>query len=108
MIGGGEGLADVLLDDDEGCARRQDRRQCGVELLDDHGCEAERHLVEEQEPRVAHQSAPDGERLLLTAGESGGRARHQPLQQWERGQHQLLVPRSRAGAIGADAQVLGD
>ena len=36
------------------------------------GAEAERHLVEEQQTRVAHQRPADGGRLLLAAGEVAG------------------------------------
>ena len=39
-----------------------------ADLLDDGGLNAFRGLVENQELRVAHQSAPDGELLLLASG----------------------------------------
>ena len=57
MVGGGEGLVDVLLDEQRASCPGADRRQRGVELLDDDRCETERHLVEQQQ-RAGCSSAP--------------------------------------------------
>jgi hypothetical protein len=40
-----------------------------ADLLHDERCEPERRFVEQQQPRLRHEGAPDGEHLLLPAGE---------------------------------------
>src|SRR5438067_6640835 len=69
----GEGLRDILLD--------QHDRETGFaveafdypeHLVDHHRRQAERGLVAEDEPRLAHQAAADREHLLLAARERAG------------------------------------
>ena len=61
--------AEILLDEDERGATLDQRAQRRVDRLDRDGSEPERHLVEEQQPRVGHQRPADRGRLLLAAGE---------------------------------------
>jgi hypothetical protein len=96
----------VLLDEQDARSRSQrvrahDRQQA----LDDHRREAEAELVEQQQARLAHEGAPDGEHLLLAPGEQADAPRAQRRQGRE-----VLV-----GALGvqalaavAEAEVLGD
>ncbi len=63
-----QGLADILLDEQHRQAGRQDLRQHAVDALDDHRRQAERQLVEQQDPGVGHERPADGHRLLLAAG----------------------------------------
>ena len=48
---------------------RPDQRE---QLLDQQRRQTERRLVEDQQPRLGHQSASDGEHLLLAAGQRAG------------------------------------
>ena len=72
-------LHDVLLDDDQRDAFGDDRREPRVDVADDDRREAEADLVAQQQPRVRHQRAADGDHLLLAAGQRrcwvGGAAR---------------------------------
>src|SRR5262249_20311484 len=84
-VGDADERLDVLVD-------RQDRLTCRLELYQalpdfgaDHGREPFGRFVEDEETRVGHQRAADGEHLLLAAGEL---ARHagEPLgKPWEQG-----------------------
>ena len=42
-----------------------DGRHGLVDLLHDHGRQTQRHLVEQEEPRIGHQAPADGQSLLL-------------------------------------------
>src|SRR6185369_14045652 len=64
-----EGEAGVLLDEEHRDALGGDRADHLEDLLDHEGCEAHARLVEQQEPRPAHEGAADREHLLLAAGE---------------------------------------
>src|SRR5215831_3070740 len=68
-----ERLHDVLLDDDEGTAFGDDRRQAGIDLAHHDRRETETDLIAEQKFRVRHQRAADRDHLLLAAGERGAR-----------------------------------
>src|SRR2546428_5257636 len=90
VVRDGQGLVGILLDE-------QDRRAAGVDvaddaedLLDEHGGEAQRRLVEQHQDRLGHERAGDRQHLLLAAPEpppqprsplrQDGGARVQPLQ----------------------------
>ncbi len=60
-VGELHGLADVLLDQEDGGAGADDGRHGLVDLLHDHGREAQRDLVEKEQPRVGHESPADGQ-----------------------------------------------
>src|SRR5258708_24027286 len=59
----------VLVDDKDGQAFRFQLRDRAVDLRADERCEALGGLVEDQQARIGHQRAADGEHLLLAAGE---------------------------------------
>ena len=60
----------VLLDQQDGhAAAAVDVGDDREDLLDDQRRQAERGLVEQQQPRPAHQGAGDGKHLLLAAGQ---------------------------------------
>src|SRR5258708_25666570 len=61
--------SDVLVDDKDGKSFRFQLRDRAVDLGADERREAFGGLVEDQEARVGHQRAADGEHLLLAAGE---------------------------------------
>jgi hypothetical protein len=76
-----------------------------ADLGDDERGEAPRRLVEEQQPRVPHERAPDREHLLLAARERAGvllGALAQPREQLE---HAFEAPAGRDLSDG-DLQVL--
>ena len=61
----------VLLDDQHrGSGVLVDLRESSEQVLNDHRRQAERRLVEQQQPRTRHQGAGDGEHLLLTTGQA--------------------------------------
>src|SRR3954468_12797078 len=60
-----KGDLDVLLDEDHRHALEVGER--GGQLLDDDRREALERLVQQEQPRVGHQRARDGEHLLLAA-----------------------------------------
>lgn len=60
---------DILLDEDGADPGSDDVRHGGIDVVDHDGGEAERDLVEQDEVRVRHERAADGDHLLLSAGE---------------------------------------
>ncbi len=67
---GGERDAGVLLDDEDGEALGGvQAAEDGEDLADDERRQAERGLVEQQQPRPGEQGAAEREQLLLAAGE---------------------------------------
>src|SRR5712691_5036542 len=70
--GDGKGLDDVLLDEQYRHAVGVDTRDHLEHLIDDLWREAERRLVEKEEPRAGHEGPPDRHHLLLPAGEGAG------------------------------------
>ena len=78
-----------------------------VEPLDHDGGQAQRDLVDEEEPRVAHEPPADGERLLLAAREVRPRL-VATLEQGEELVHARQGPAPWPAAVGADEKVLLD
>src|SRR5262249_32739898 len=109
--GDGEGLDDVLLDQEHRDALCVDCGHDLEDLVDDLRRQAERGLVEEQEPRRRHQRAPDGDDLLLTAGERAGELASALAQDGE-GRVDALealgAPRARRRRVAADLEILLD
>ena len=97
---------DVLLDEDDAAAAllrvlADDRQQA----LDDHRRQAEAQLVEQQKPGVAGERPPDGEHLLLAAGEQAAAA---VAKLGQRGEVPVGDVRVEPLAAIAEAEVLGD
>jgi hypothetical protein len=99
-------LADVLLDQQHGEPGGEDLRQHRVNALDDHGCQAEGQLVEQQHPRVGDQRPADGDRLLLAAGQLSRALGPAVLHPGEQVVDALDGPRAFARVGGADLQIL--
>jgi len=57
-----------------------DRVDGREDLLDEHGGQAHRRLVEQQQARARHEGTRDGEHLLLAARERAGHLRHALLE----------------------------
>ncbi len=74
------------------------------EALDDDGGKAERELVEQEQGRLAGERPPDGEHLLLTAGEQPGAAGAQLGEGGEVLVGDLLVERLARGGRGGSAR----
>src|SRR5665648_460545 len=106
VVGDGEDVLHVLFDDQDRGARADEEYHGLVDALDDHGRETERDFVEQQDLRVGHQGAPDGQGLLLAAGEARRLALDQGLEEREELHHRVGVPVALATAVGADLQVL--
>ena len=84
---------EVLLDEHDRRAALDQRAERAVDALDDDRREAERDLVEQQQPRVRHERATDRRRLLLAAGEARRALVPQRLQHRERLEHRVDRPR---------------
>src|SRR5213593_1098024 len=67
VVGDLEGLSRVLLDEEDGRAALIDRLHHREQLLDEHGRQTERGLVEQQEPGPTHERAAHREHGLLAA-----------------------------------------
>ena len=61
--------AEILFRKDDGKAAFLERAHTLAQRLDDARGQALRRLVEQQQARIAHQRAGDGQHLLLAAGE---------------------------------------
>src|SRR5262249_25544858 len=107
-IAGAERAADVLLDEERGRALPGDGGQRAVDLVDHRRGQAERELVEQEEPGVGHQRAPDGQHLLLPARERGSAHRAPHLEDREELVDALERPAAGPGAIRADQEILLD
>ena len=83
-------------------------RSDSIHRLDGDRREAERHLVQEQHHRVAHERPADRGRLLLAAGEAAGPPSPQRHEQRERLEHGVDVPAAGPARGGAHPQVLLD
>ena len=103
-----QGLAHVLLDEQDGQASRQDLRQHAVDALDHNGRQAERQFVEQQHAGVGHERPADGDRLLLTAGKLGGGLVAAFSHPAEHLINPLDGPRALARVRGPDLQVFLD
>src|SRR5262249_32830673 len=109
--GDGEGLDDVLLDQQHRDALCVDRGHDLEELVDDLRRQTERGLVEEQEPRHRHQRAPDRDHLLLTARERAGELASALAQDGEGpvdALEALAAPRAHRRRVAADLEILLD
>ena len=60
---------DILVDHQDRLAGRLEAREAAPDLVADQRRQPFRRLVENEQPRVGHQRAADGEHLLLAAGE---------------------------------------
>ena len=102
-------IARVLLDDEHGQPLLLVQLAHDPEdLADDHRREAERRLVEQQQPRARHQRAGEREHLLLAAGERArpaGRARVRDPREVPR--HPLDVRRDRRAPGGCRRRAAG-
>src|SRR3989441_12415511 len=107
--GDGKGLDDVLLDEQHRHAFGVDTRDHLEHLIDDLWREAERRLVEEEEPRTGHEGPPDRHHLLLPAGEGAGELSPALVQDRKGRVHALEAlaaqPARRRG-VAADLEVL--
>src|SRR5918997_3018056 len=74
-VGHPAGEAEVLLHEQNGQAALLQLGQDVADPLDDHGSQALRRLVEEDETGARAQHPGDGQHLLLAAGELGALAR---------------------------------
>ena len=59
----------VLLDDEHGAARLAQRGDVLHDALDDHGREAERRFIQQQQPWPRHRRTRERHHLLLAAGQ---------------------------------------
>ena len=98
----------VLLDQQDSGALGADRAQGVVELVDDHRRQSQRHLVEQQHPRVGHQRAGDRHGLPLPARQRVGAPVPQPGDQREDLVGAFERPRPRPPCPRPDLQVLLD
>jgi hypothetical protein len=98
----------VLLDEQDRGALLVDLDDHVPDLLHDQRREAERGLVEQQVARLGHQRAPEGEHLLLAAGEVAGELLAALGEAREEGVDAVeVVPQVAAvGGVAPDAQVL--
>ena len=106
----GEPERDVreLLDQQDADAARGSGLQRRDEPLDDDGREAERELVDEQDPRLRHERLREHDHLLLAAGEQPGQA-GPPFLELRKELQRVLDPARRvrpAEGIRRDAQVV--
>ena len=101
-------LHDVLLDDDERQALGDDRRNARVDVADHDRREAEADLVAQQQPRVRHQRAADGDHLLLAAGQRRRRLVAALGQHREQLIDALEIPRPGPAELAADQEILLD
>ena len=70
-----EALHHVLLDEQNGDAVGVDARDQRKQFLDQQRRQPERRLIENEQPRLGHQAAADGEHLLFAAGQRPGALR---------------------------------
>ena len=85
-------------------------RMMAKNLLDEHGCQAQRRLVQQQQSRPGHERPPDGQHLLLAAGQGAAALCRSLPEPGEQRVHVLRVVghfASRAG-VAPHLEVLGD
>src|SRR5581483_1325666 len=99
---------EILLDENDGGAGIDHRLQRFVEPSDRDWREPQRDLVDEEQPRIRHQRAPDRSRLLLAAGKGAAALPAVLAQHRERLQNGLQVPAPRTSRRAADHEVLFD
>ena len=97
-----EGLADVLLDEQDGRAERgADLVHLVHQLADQDGREPARRLVEHEEPGPGHERPPHGQHLALAAAE-GARPLRRALPQPREGLVHEIERRGQRGRIAHD------
>ncbi len=69
-VGDGEGHQGILFHQQDGGAFLVDDRDHVEDRFHQHGRQAHRRLVHQEQARTGHQGAPGGQHLLFTAGES--------------------------------------
>src|SRR5882672_2855862 len=69
VVGDGQGLVGVLLDEQHGGAVVVNLANDAKDLLHEHRGQAERGLVQKHQPGLRHQRAPDRQHLLLAPAE---------------------------------------
>ena len=109
--GEGERRLDVLLDEQEGESGPMERAERLEDALDHAGRESERGLVEHEQRGVRHEGAPDGEHLLLSAGERSRAlppALGQARKEIPHAGQTLAQSGAGAGPIGAQLEILLD
>src|SRR4030095_4275367 len=89
----------ALLGEEDGQALLLEARDLLLQVVHHEGREALRGLVEEEELRIAHESARDGEHLLLSAGEIAPLPVDQLAQLGKEIEHALEGP--RGGSVPA-------
>src|SRR5690242_1973366 len=106
-VGDGGREAEILLDEQDREAALLERADRAPDLLDDDRRQSFRRLVQQQEARARTQDAPDGEHLLLTAGELGPLA-SAPLGEVRKERVDLLDGESAVAHLRRQQQVLLD
>ena len=72
-VGDAEGHVDVLLDDEDACPGLVgDAPHHREHALHDDGCQAEAHLVDQQDLGLGHEGACHGQHLLLATRQEAG------------------------------------
>ena len=106
-----EGGAGVLLDEEHTDPPGGERGDHFEYFRHDQGCQSERRLVEQQEPRVTHQRPGDRKHLLLTAREGAAELVH-PLAKHGKQAADLVDVTGEFGPVSlreaAKLQVLAD
>src|ERR671925_586197 len=72
VVGDGEGLVGVLLDQQHRGAAGVDLADDGEDLLDQHRGQPQGGLVQQHEGRLGHEASADRQHLLLAAAERAG------------------------------------
>src|SRR5262245_36792076 len=118
-VGEVEAEVHVLLGEQYGQTVALEPADLLLEMVDHEGSQAFGGLVEQEQVRIAHEGAGDGEHLLLASGEEAALAVDQLAQLGEEIEHAIERPRGAAvtaarrhvevfphGEIGKDAAVL--
>jgi Ca2+-binding RTX toxin-like protein len=101
VVGNGQHLMGVLLDDDGGHALIAHQATDGdKQILDNDRREALQRLIEQQQPRVEHQCTGQGEHLLLTARQCAAQIAPPLAQPGEEGIDRGQIPAAGAGHGG--------
>ena len=85
-----------------------DRRDARVDVADHDRSEAEADLVAQQQRRIRHQRAADGDHLLLAAGQRRARLVAAFLQHRKQLVDALRIPRTLAAELAADQEIFLD
>jgi hypothetical protein len=115
-VGDAQRHSGVLLDEQDRRPLTVDRADRVEDLLDQHGRQSHRRLVQQEQPGTPHEGAADGQHLLLTARQRAGHLGDALLQAREQREHPLQVLGDAAVApeecahheILADAEAIED